>query len=85
MYAYGQTELHPDTLDIVTYRLFKTGCYGLTITPPVSQQIMDQTLLNIIITYAFIDAILIVTKGTKDQHMKKVEKVLKVITKRDFE
>ena len=81
----GKRNYTQTRLDIVTSRLFKTGDYGLTIMPAVSQKIMDQTLLNIRITYAFIDDILIVTKGTKDQQMKKVGKVLKVITKRDSE
>ena len=45
--------------------------------PPVVQKIMDQTLINVRNTFAFIDDI--VTGGTKEQHMTKVDEVLKVL------
>ena len=40
---------------------------------------MDKVLHNIRNTFACIDDILIVTEETKQQHMTKVEKVLKVL------
>ena len=37
--------------------------------PPEFQKIMDEILHNIPITFAFIDDIIIVTKGNKENHM----------------
>ena len=88
-YAYGQTELHPDTARHCNFQIiggratgryaFSTGYYGLTIMPPVFQKIMNQILINVQNTFTFINDILIVTKGTKEQHITKVEEVLKVL------
>ena len=52
--------------------------------PPVFQNIMNQILLNIRITFASIDDVLIITKGTKDQHMTKVENVVKKLDEADI-
>ena len=89
LYAYGQTELHPGTARLCDFQTiggrttgsyaFNTGYYGLTIMPPEFLEIMDKLLYNITTTFAFIDGILIVTKGTKHQHMKKVEEVMKTL------
>ena len=88
-YAYGQTELHPETARHCNFQIiggratgtyaFNTGFYGLTIMPPEFQKIMDQLLHNIQNTFAFIDDILVVTKGTYEQHMTKVEEVVKTL------
>ena len=40
---------------------------------------MDQKILNIRKLFAFIDDILIVTKGTKDRHLAKIQEILKVL------
>ena len=40
---------------------------------------MDNILHNVKNTFTFIDDILIVTKGTKQQHMEKIEEVLKLL------
>ena len=47
--------------------------------PPEFQKIMDKLLHNKRNTFAFSDDILIVTKETKQQRMKKVEEVLKTL------
>ena len=41
--------------------------------PPEFQQIMDRILHNTKNTFSFIDEILIVTKGTKEDHVETVE------------
>ena len=73
-YANGQTTLNPETANHCNCHIvggqstgtlaFSTGYYGLTIMPPEFQKIRDQILHNKN-TFAFIDVILIVTKGTK--------------------
>ena len=89
LYAYGQIELNPETPRHCNFQIiggrptgtyaFNTGYYGLTIMRPEIQKIMDNLLHNIRNTFAFIDDILIVTSGTKQQHMKKVEEVMKTL------
>ena len=54
MYAYGQMELHPETVRHCNFQIiggratgtyaFNTGDYGLTIMPPEIQTIMDKLL-----------------------------------------
>ncbi len=44
--------------------------------PAEFQQAMDSTLENLEGVFAFIDDVLIVTKGTEKEHMEKVMKVL---------
>ena len=87
-YAYGQIPLHELTkrhcnFQIIggkstgTYR-FTTGYYGLTIMPTEIQKVMDLTLANINSVFVYID-ILIVTKGTKHDHINKVREVMKIL------
>ena len=88
-YAYGQTQLHPETAKHCNFQIvggettgtyaFNTGFYGLTTMPPEFQKIMDNNLHELNNTFTFIDDILIVTKGTKDDHLKKVEETIKVL------
>ena len=78
------TRTLPDTVIFIEGRakgtyVFNTGYYSLTIMPPVFHKIMDQILINIRNTFAFIDDILFVTKRTKEQHIAKVKEVLKVL------
>ena len=79
IYAYGQIPLHELTkshcnIQIIggkstgTYR-FTTGYFGLTIMPTEIQKVMDLTLANINSVFVYIDDILIVTKGTKHDHI----------------
>ena len=89
MYANGQTELHPETARHCNFQVsggratgtyaFNTGYYGLTIMPPDFQKIMHKLLHQVRNTSAFIDNILNVTKGTLQQHIEKVEEVMKTI------
>ena len=88
-YAYGQIPLHELTkkhcnFQIVggkstgTYR-FTTGYYGLTVMPTEFQKLMDLTLANVNSVFVYIDDILIVTKGTKQQHVNKVREVMRIL------
>ena len=88
-YAYGQMILHHETAKHCTFQIvggestgtddFNTGFYGIKIMPPEFQKIMDQILHKTKNTFTFIDDILIVTKGTKEEHLKQVEDVIKVL------
>ena len=86
-YAYGQVPVHELTkrhcnFQIIggkstgTYR-FTTGYYGLTIMPTEFQKVMDITTANIKSVFVYLDDILIVTKGTKHDHINKVREVMK--------
>ena len=59
-----------------TYR-FTTGYYSVTIMPTEFQKVMDLTLANTNSVFVYIDDILIVTKGTKHDHINKVREVMK--------
>ena len=59
-----------------TYR-FLTGFYGLTDMPAEFQKAIDCTLIGLKNTFAFLDDILIVSRGTKEEHLKLVYKCLK--------
>ena len=61
-----------------TYR-FETGFYGLTVMPTEFQKVMDNLSPRFREVFVFIDDILIVTKGTKNEHMAKVRKILKTL------
>ena len=85
-YAYSQVPLHEDTqkhcnFNILggnatgTYR-FVNGFYGLTDMPATFQKIMDSTLANINSAHAFLDDILIITKGSLSDHETELQKVL---------
>ena len=78
-YAYGQVPLHAMTakhcnFQIIggestgTYR-FVTGCYCLTVMLTEFQKVMDILLARFRGVFVFIDHILIVTMGTKNDHM----------------
>ena len=85
-YAYRQVPLNKETAKhcnshIVggkatgTYR-FITSFYGLTVMPTEFQKAMDAELANFPNTYVFLDDILVVTKGSKEDHYKAVKTVL---------
>ena len=88
-YAYGQVPLHQLTakhcnFQIIggestgTYR-FVTGFYGLSVMPTEFQKVMDNLLAKFREVFVFIDDILIVTKGTKQNHIEKVREILKTL------
>ena len=85
-YAYYRLNLYANTANhcnfiIIsgdmtgTYR-FQTGFYGLTDMPAEFQKAMDYTLIGLINTYCFLDDILIVNKGSLEEHKNYVMKCL---------
>ena len=88
-YAYGQVPLHISTakhcnFQIIggkstgTYR-FVSSFYGLSVMLTEFQTIMDLILAKFREVFVFIDDILIVTKGTKNEHLDKVREILKTL------
>ena len=86
-YAYSQLKLEPETarhcnFNIIsgestgTYQFF-TGFYGLTDMPAAFQKVMDYTLVGLQNTYCFLDDIIVVSRGSKEGHLKLVYKFLK--------
>ena len=86
-YVYSQLKLHPDisrhgNFNIIcgdstgTYR-FKTGFYGLADMPAEFQKAMDYTLVGLINTYYFLDDIIVVSKGSKESHIRYVYNCLR--------
>ena len=93
-YAYGQLPLNAETsiqcnFSLIggrstgTYR-FKTGFYGLTTMPAEFQRAMDCILAEYPQAHAFIDDILVVTKGTAVDHIATVEKILKKLDRENM-
>ena len=66
-----------------TYR-FKTGFYGLTTMPAEFQRVMDAILAEFPCAHAFIDDILVISKGTKIEHIALVEKILAKLDKENM-
>ena len=86
-YAYGQVALKQKTSEQCNFSLvggkstgtyrFKNGFYGLTSMPAEFQKVIDNLLKEFPQANAFIDDILIASKGTKIEHIALVEKILK--------
>ncbi len=91
LYAYGQLLLSKETTRQGNFSIiggqatgaypFQTGFYFLADMPAEFEQAMDRTLENLDVVFAFIDDVLIVTKGTEKEHMEKVKKVLERMQK----
>ena len=77
-YAYGQIPLHELTKTHRNFQTvggkptgiyrFTTGFYGLTVMTTEFQKLIDLTLANINSVFVYIDDILFVTEGTKQEH-----------------
>ena len=88
-YAYGQVPLHLLTAKHCNFQIFGgestgtyrfvTGFYGLSFMPTEFQKVLDILLANFREVFVFIDDILIVTKGTKNEHLDKVRELLKTL------
>ena len=86
-YAYGQVSLEPKTSEQCNFSLvggkstgtyrFKNVFYGLTSMPAEFQKVIHNFLKEFPQANAFIDDILIASKGTKIEHSALVEKILK--------
>ena len=93
-YAYSQIPLDPNiqkhcNFSILggkatgTYR-FINGFYALTDMPATFQKTMDKTLESINTKFAFLDDILIITKGTLTEHEQELDKVLNLLDKENL-
>ena len=93
-YACGQLPLSPETsvqcnFSLVggkstgTYR-FQTEFYGLTTMPAEFQRVMDTILSEFPQAHAFIDDILVVTKGTEIEHIWAVERILRKLDRENM-
>ena len=61
-----------------TYR-FLNGFYGLTYMPATFQKLIDKTLEGITSKFVFLDDILVITKGSINEHEKELDKILKIL------
>ena len=85
-YAYSQIPLDKTTREQCNIRIiggndtrtyqFQTVFYGFTDMPAEFQKAVDLTLTNCNNTYAYLDDILIVTKGTIETQRQKLQTVL---------
>ena len=90
-YAYGQIPLDKETAQHCNFQMiggkargthrFITGFYGLTVMPAEFQKAMDKELSSIVNTYVFLDDILIVTKGNREDRYTRVRQVLEKLDK----
>ena len=93
-YAYSQIPLDPHlqkhcNFNILggkatgTYR-FVNGFYGLTDMPATFQKTIDVTLRNCHNKFAFLDDILVITKGKLSDHEKELDKILHRLDKENL-
>ena len=93
-YAYSQIPLDPElqkhcNFNILggkatgTYR-FLNGFYGLTDMPATFQKTIDVTLQNCQNKFAFLDDILVITKGNIADHEKEIDKILYQLDKENL-
>ena len=84
-YAYGQMELSKETSrqcvfaitggNFSGYYRFEKGFYGLADIPTIFQEKIDRTLEYS--TPAWLDDIIVVTRGSRKEHEKKLFEILK--------
>ena len=85
-YAYSQLNLDDATRQQCNFSIiggqatgtyqFQTGFYGPMDMPAEFQKAIDLTLNNERDTFAFLDDILIISHGTKDDHINKLKRIL---------
>ena len=90
-YAYSQIPLDPNIQKHCNFSLlggkatgnhrFINGFYGLTDMPATFQKTIDKTLEGIHLKFAFLDDILIITKGSLNDHEHKIDKFLNLLDK----
>ena len=93
-YAYSQIPLDKAAREQCNFSLiggnttgiyqFQTGFYFLTDMPAEFQKAVDLTLTNCNNTYAYLDDILIVTKGTIETHRQKIQTALTKLDKENL-
>ena len=93
-YAYSQIPLDPNTQKHCNFSLlggkatgtyrFINGFYGLTDMPATFQKTIDKTLEVIHSKFQFLDDILIITKGSLNDHEHEIDKVLNLLDKENL-
>ena len=86
-YAYGQVPLHLLTAKHCNFQIvggestgtlrLVTGFCGLSVMPTELQKVLILLLAKFKELFVFIDDILIVTEGTKKEHLDEVREILK--------
>ena len=66
-----------------TYR-FINGFYGLTDMPATFQKTIDKTLQNIKTKFAYLDDILVITKGNLQDHETELDKIMKQLNEENL-
>ena len=66
-----------------TYR-FVNGFYGLKDMPATFQKTIDKTLQNVTTKFAFLDDILVVTKGNLQDHENELDKILEKLNEENL-
>ena len=66
-----------------TYR-FINGFYGLTDIPATFQKMIDKTLQNIKTKFAYLDDILVITKGNLQDHETELDKIMKQLNEENL-
>ena len=94
-YAYSQLPPHPDTQKHCNFNIlggnatgtnkFLNGLHGLTDLLITFQKMMDNTLDDLNSTNAFLDDIIIITKGTLEVHEKEIDKTSKRLKEENLE
>ena len=87
--SYSQLKLDPETARHCNFNIisgegtgtqrFITGFYCLTDMPAAFQKVMDYTLVGLQNNHCFLDDIIIVSRGSKEEHLKLVIKCFKKI------
>ena len=93
-YAYSQIPLDPNIQKHCNFSLlggkatgtyrFINGFYGLTDMPATFQKTIDKTREGIHSKFAFLDDILIITKGSLNDHENEIDKVLNLLDKENL-
>ena len=66
-----------------TYR-FINGFYGLTDMPDTFQKTIDKTLQNVKTKFAYLDDILVITKGNLQDHETEIDKIMKKLNEENL-
>ena len=93
-YAYSQIPLDPQLQKHCNFNIlggkatgsykFLNGFYGLTDKPATFQKTIDVTLRNCHIKFAFLDDILVITKGNISDHEKELDRILYLLDKENL-
>ena len=93
-YAYGQLPLSETSSKHCNFYLvggrytgshrFKTGFYVLTSMPAKFQRLMDAILSEFLCEHAFIDDILAISIGSKNEHIALVENILAKLDEKKY-